>query len=101
MQEGLKNIFIQERSMPTQEMLRKGILTSESLRAPQQCKATTLGEDKNKNGKRILETVRETHIIGKKARKLNKNKAKLQKLQDVTETRWNTSQTGTSQEAGL
>jgi hypothetical protein len=39
-----------------------------------------LGEDKNKNGKRILETVRETHIIGKKERKLNKKKSKLEKL---------------------
>jgi hypothetical protein len=70
------------------------------LRAPQQCEATTLGEDKNKNGKRIPETVRETQITGKKARKLNKKKAKLEKLQEVTETRWKTSQTGTSQEAG-
>jgi hypothetical protein len=32
MQEGLKDLYIQERSMPTQEMLRK---TSEYLRAPQ------------------------------------------------------------------
>jgi hypothetical protein len=31
-----------------------------------------LGEDKNRNGKRIPETVRETQIIGKKARKLSK-----------------------------
>jgi predicted phage tail protein len=53
MQEGLKNISIQEKSMSTQEVLRKGILTSESLRASQQCKATALGEDKNKNIKRI------------------------------------------------
>jgi hypothetical protein len=100
MQEGLKNLFIQERSMPTQEMLRKGILVAESLKVPQQCEATTLGEDKNKNGKRIPETVRETQITGKKARKLNKKKAKLEKLQEVTETRWKTSQIGTSQEAG-
>jgi hypothetical protein len=27
MQEGLKNLSIQERSVPTQEMLRKGMLT--------------------------------------------------------------------------
>ena len=81
-------------------MLRKGILTSESLREPQQCEATTLGEDKNKNGKRIPETIRETQITGKKARKLNKKKAKLEKLQEATKTRWKTSQIGTSQEAG-
>jgi hypothetical protein len=66
-----------------------------------QCETTTLGEDKNKNGKRIQKIVKETHIIGKKARKLNKNKAKLEKIQEVTETRWKTLQTGTSQEAGL
>jgi hypothetical protein len=60
MKEGLKDLSIQERSKSTQEMLRKGILTSDPLRAPQQCEATTLGEDKNKNGKRIPETVRET-----------------------------------------
>jgi hypothetical protein len=100
MQEGLKDLSIQERSVPTQEVLRKGILTSEPLRVPQQCEATTLGEDKNKNGKRIPETVKETQITGKKARKLNKKKAKLEKLQEVKETRWKTSQTGTSQEAG-
>jgi hypothetical protein len=60
MQEGLRSLYIQERSMPTQEVLRKEILTSDPVRAPQQCKATMLGEDKNKNGKRIPETVRET-----------------------------------------
>jgi hypothetical protein len=70
--------------MPTQEMLRKGILTLESLRVPQQCEATMLGEDKNKNGKRVLETFKKTQITGKKARKLNKNKAKLEKIQEVT-----------------
>jgi hypothetical protein len=70
------------------------------LRAPQQCEATTLGQDKNKNGKGIPEIVRETQITGKKARKLNKKKEKLEKLKEVTETRWKTSQTGTSQEVG-
>jgi hypothetical protein len=100
MQEGLKNLSIQEISIPTQEVLRKGILTSEPLRAPQQCEATMLGEDRNKNRRRIPEIVRETQIIGKKARKLNKRKAKLEKLQEVTETIWKTSQIRTSQEAG-
>jgi hypothetical protein len=84
----------------TREVLRKGILTSEPLRVPQQCKGTTLGEDKNKNGKRIPETVKETQIRGKKERKLNKKKAMLEKLQEVKETRWKTSQIVTSQEAG-
>jgi hypothetical protein len=59
-----------------------------------------IGQAKNKNGKRIPENVKETHITRKKARKLNKKKAKLEKLQEVTENRWRTSQTGTSQEAG-
>jgi hypothetical protein len=35
MKEGLKNLSIQEISMPTQKMLRKGLLTSESLRLSQ------------------------------------------------------------------
>jgi hypothetical protein len=100
MQEVLKNLSIQERSMPTQEVLRKRILTSESLRVPQQCEATTLGEDKNNNGKRIPKIVKETQITRNKARKLNKKKAKLENLQEVTKTKWKTSQTGTSQEAG-
>jgi hypothetical protein len=68
-------------------MLRKGMLTSEPLRVPQQCEATTLGEYKNKNGKRIREIVKETQIKGKKAMKLNKKKAKLEKLKKVKETR--------------
>jgi hypothetical protein len=100
MQERLKDLSIQEKSMSTQDVLRKGILTSDPLRAPQQCEATALGENKNKNGKRIPETVRETQITGKKARKINKKKAKLEKLQESTETRSKTSQNGTSQEVG-
>jgi len=76
----MKDLSIQERGISTQEVLRKEILTSDTLRAPQQCEATTLGEDKNKNGKRIAEKLRETQIRGKKARKLNKKKAKLEKL---------------------
>jgi hypothetical protein len=47
-----------------------------------------LREDKNKNGKRIPKTVRETQIIGKKARKLSKKKCKLEKLQESTGNRW-------------
>jgi hypothetical protein len=77
MQEGLKDLSIKERSMSTQEVLRKWILTSDPLKAHQQCEVTTLGEYTNKNGKRIPEIVRETQIIGKKTRKINKKKAKL------------------------
>jgi hypothetical protein len=90
MQEGLKDLSIQEISMSTQEVLRKGILTSNPSRAPQQCKATTLGEDKIKNGKRIPKIIRETQIIGKKARKINKKKDKMEKLQESTKTIWDT-----------
>jgi hypothetical protein len=45
--------------------------------------------DKNQNGKRNIEI----KIIGKKARKLSKKRAKLEKLQEVPE--------GTSQKEGL
>jgi hypothetical protein len=55
-----------------------------------------LGEDKNKNGKRIPEIVRETQITKNKARKLSKNKSKLEKLKEVTENKWKT-----LEEAGL
>jgi hypothetical protein len=40
-----------------------------------------LREDKNKNEKRNTET----HITGKKARKISKKKAKLEKLREVPE----------------
>jgi hypothetical protein len=85
--------------MPTQDLLRKEIITLDPLRSPQKCEATALGENKNKNGKRIPKIVRETQIIGKKERKHNKNKTKLENLQEATETRSKTSQNGTSQEA--
>jgi hypothetical protein len=91
MQKGLKDLYIEERSMSTQEVLRKWILHSDPLRAPQQCEATALGEDKNKNGKRITKTVRETQIIGKKEMKINKKKAKLEKIRESTKTIWKTS----------
>jgi hypothetical protein len=39
-----------------------------------------LREDKNNNEMRILEIVRGTRIIGKKARKISKNKSKSEKL---------------------
>jgi hypothetical protein len=44
-----------------------------------------IGETKNKNGKMNPEIVRETQITGKKARKLNKKKAKLETLQGIIE----------------
>jgi hypothetical protein len=67
---------MQERSIATSEIVREGTLTSESVRAHQQCEATTLREDKNKNGKWNPKT----QITGKKARKLSKKKSKLEKL---------------------
>jgi hypothetical protein len=93
MQDGLKDLSMQERRIPTLELIREEVLTSNPLRAHKKCKVTMLGEDKNKNGKRIPEIVRETQIIGKKARKLSKKKSKLENLQKV---KWKN-----SQEAGL
>jgi hypothetical protein len=84
---------VQERSIATAELVRERTLTSESVRAHQQCEVISLGENKNTNGKRILEIVREDQIAGKKERKLSKKKAQLEKLQDVPEK--------TSQEVGL
>jgi hypothetical protein len=92
-QEGLKDLSMQEESKSTQEVVRERILTLNPLEVHQHCEVTTIGETKNKNGKRNPETVRETQITGKKARKLSKKKAKLEKLQEVTEK--------TSQEVGL
>jgi hypothetical protein len=80
---------MQERRAPTPEVVREEILHSKPLRDPQQCEVTMLREDKNKNGKRNPET----QITGKKARKLSKKKAKLERLQEVPEK--------TSQKAGL
>jgi hypothetical protein len=74
---------MQERRIPTMELIREGILTSNPLRAHQQCEVTMLGEDKNKNGKRNPETVRETRITRKKKRKISKKKAKMEKLQRI------------------
>jgi hypothetical protein len=69
----------------TQEYLKDlSMQEKKPLEAHQQCEVTTPGEDKNTNGKRNPETIRETHITGKKARNLSKKKAKLEKLQEVT-----------------
>jgi hypothetical protein len=76
---------MKDESISIQEVVREGILTSNSLRTHQQREVTMLAEDKNKNGKRNPEIVRETQITGKKARKLSKKKAKLEKIQELTE----------------
>jgi hypothetical protein len=55
----------------------------------QQCEVTIPKGDKNQNGKRNTKT----NITGKKARKLSKKRAKIEKLQKVSE--------GTSQREGL
>jgi hypothetical protein len=81
MQEGLKNLSMQKRRAPTPETIREEVLPLNPVKYPQQCEVTMIREDKNKNGKRNPEM----HIIGKKARKLSKKKAKLEKLQEVPE----------------
>jgi hypothetical protein len=80
---------MQERRAPTPEIVREEVSHLNPLKDPQQCEVTTLKENKNKNGKRNLET----QSIGKKERKLRKKKAKLERLQKVPEK--------TSQKAGL
>jgi hypothetical protein len=75
-QEDLKDLSMQERNL---------------LEAHQQCEVTMPGEDKSKNGKRNRKIVREIHNTRKKARKFSKKKAKLEKLQEVIESKWKTS----------
>jgi hypothetical protein len=80
MKEVLKDLSMQERRIPTQELIIKGILTSNPLRAHQHCEVTTLREDKNKNGRRIPETFRETQITRKKEREINKKKSNIENM---------------------
>jgi hypothetical protein len=80
---------MQEESMSTQDLVSKEVLPLNPLKEHQQCEVTMLRKDKNKNGKRNPET----QITGKKARKLSKKKAKLEKLREIPEK--------TSQEADL
>ena len=80
---------MQERSAFTPEIVREDVLPLNPLKDPQQCEVTKLREDKNKNGNMNLVN----QITGNKARKLIKNKEKLQKLQEVPER--------TSQKEGL
>jgi hypothetical protein len=70
---------MQEESMSTQDLVRKEVLSLNPLKEHQQCEATRLRQSKNKNENRNPKT----QIMGKKARKLNKKKAKLEKLQEV------------------
>jgi hypothetical protein len=88
-QESLKNLSMKERREPTPEIVREEVLHSNPLKDPWQCEVTTLREDNNKNGKRNPVT----QIRGKKARNINKKKAKLEILQEVPED--------ISQKAGL
>jgi hypothetical protein len=76
-QEDLKHLSVQESRTPTPE--REEVLLSEPLNDPPQCEVTMPRGDKNNNGKRKPVT----QITGKKARKLSKKKAKLEKLQEV------------------
>jgi hypothetical protein len=68
---------MQEESMSTQDLVSKEVLSLNPLKEHQHHEVTTLRTYKNKNGKRNPET----QITGKKARKLSKKKAKLEKLQ--------------------
>jgi hypothetical protein len=60
MQEGLKELSMQEESKSTQEVVRERILISNPLEVHQHYEVTMIGETKNKNGKRNPEIVRET-----------------------------------------
>jgi hypothetical protein len=75
-QEGLKDLSMKERRIPTLELIREEVIPLNPTREHQQREATILREDKNNNGKRNPKT----HITGKKARKLSKKKAKLENL---------------------
>jgi hypothetical protein len=88
-QEGLKDLSMQEERMSTQDLVRKEVLPLNPLKEHRQCEVTMLRKDNNKNGKRNPET----QITGNKARKLSKKKSKLEKLWEVPEK--------TSQETGL
>jgi hypothetical protein len=76
MQEGLKNLSMQKRRETTLETVREKVLPLNPVKDPQQCEVTMIREYKHNNGRRNPET----QIIGKKARKLIKKKAKLEKL---------------------
>jgi hypothetical protein len=84
-QEDLQYLSVQKSRAPTSD--REEVLLSNPMKESQQCEVTMLSTDKNQNGKRNPVM----HITGKKARKLSKKRAKLEKLQEE----------GTSQKEGL
>jgi hypothetical protein len=55
-QEGLKELSMQEESMSTQDLVSKEVLSLTPLKEHQLCEVTTQRIDNNKNGKRNLET---------------------------------------------
>ena len=81
----------QEDSQKTKEptLDREEVLPLKPMKQSQQCKVTMVNRDKNQNGKRITEM----KTTGKKAKKLSKKRAKIERLQKVPE--------GTSQKEGL
>jgi hypothetical protein len=78
-QTDLKNLSIQESRAPTPD--REEVSPLNPMKDHQQREVTMPREDKNQNGKRNPVT----QITGKKARKLSKKKAKLEKLQEAPE----------------
>jgi hypothetical protein len=78
-QEDLKHLSVQESRARTPN--REEVLVLNPRKYHQHHEVTMTRGDKNQNGKRNIET----HITGKKARKLSKKKAKLEKLQEVPE----------------
>jgi hypothetical protein len=60
MEEGLKDLSMQEEIISTQEVVKERILTLNPLKVHQHCEVTTIGKTNNKNGKRNTETIRET-----------------------------------------
>jgi len=82
-QEYWRHLFVQESRAPTPK--REELLPLNPMKYPPQCEVIMPKGDKNDNGK--TKTV--IQIIGKKVRKLDKKREKLEKLQEVPE---NTSQ---------
>jgi hypothetical protein len=78
-QADLKHLFVQESREPTPD--REEVLALNPMKDHQQREVTMPRGDKNQDGKRNPIT----QITEKKARKINKKKAKLEKLQEVPE----------------
>jgi hypothetical protein len=72
----------------------EGVLPLDLKKGPQQCEVTMSREDKNQNGKRMIEM----KLTRKKAKKLSKKRAKIEKLQKFLEE---TSQKEKSQELSI